>query len=77
MSLLLPDPRPRMGLDQRGAAERLRGRGGADFDQAEMLGADESYCPGLTSRGGTVVGAQRSAVEALGDQDDPPAHPRS
>jgi len=70
MTLLLPDPSPRMGLDQRGAAERLRGRGGADLDQAEMLGVDESILAGAHQPGGgTVVGVQRPILEVLGDQD--------
>lgn len=72
MTLLFPDPRPRMGPEhaqrhpvlRRCVAVTLRRRGGVQLDRTEVLGADEAVLVGAhQSSGCTVVTVERKAIE--------------
>ena len=71
MSLLLPDPRPRMGLKQtqrRGYVDTCR-FGSVELDAAEVFGADEAVLVGADqSDGRAVVSVERTAIETLCDE---------
>ena len=76
MSLLLPDPRPRMGLEQtqphvddrRGVIVLAR-PGAVELDAAEVLGADKAVLVGADqSCRRTMVTVERTAVETVCDE---------
>ena len=76
MTFFLPDPRPRMGLEQtqphvddrRGVIVLAR-LGGVELDAAEVLGADEAVLVGADqSCRRTMVTAERTAVETVCDE---------
>ena len=71
MTLLLPDPRPRMGLEQ---PQRWRcvdtcRFGGVELDAAEVLRADEAVLVGADQSGGrAMVTVEWKAIETLCDE---------
>ncbi len=76
MTLLPPDPRPRMGLEQtqphvddrRGVIVLAR-PGGVELDAAEVLGADKAVLVGADqSCRRTMVTVERTAVETVCDE---------
>ena len=76
MTLLLADPRPRMGLEQtqphvddrRGVIVLAR-LGGVELDAAEVLGADKAVLVGADqSCRRTMVTVERTAVETVCDE---------
>ncbi len=71
MTLLLPDPRPRMGLEQthrRRCVDACR-FGGVELDAAEVFGADEAVLVGADQSGRrAVVAVERTAIETLCDE---------
>ena len=71
MPLLLPDPRPRMGLEQtqrRRCVDACR-LGGVELDPAEVLGTDEAVLVGADQSGRrAMVTVERTAIETLCDE---------
>src|SRR2546427_12102113 len=76
MTLLLPDPRPRMGLEQmqpqvddrRGVVVLAR-LGGVELDAAEVLGTDEPVLVGADQPGRrAMLTVERTAIETLCDE---------
>src|SRR4051794_106532 len=76
MTLLLPDPRPFMGLEQlqaclddRGGVVFLRGLGRVELYAAEVLGADEAVLVGADQSGRrAMVAVERTPVEMFCDE---------
>ena len=71
MTLLLPDPRPRMGLEQtqrRRYVDTCR-FGGVELDAAEVFGADEAVLVGTDQSGRrAMVIVERTPIETLCDE---------
>ena len=71
MTLLLPDPRPRVGLEQpqRTRSVDARRLGRVELDTAEVLCADIAVLVRAYQSGRrTVVAVERTTVETVGDQ---------
>ncbi len=71
MTLLLPDPRPRMGLEQthrRRCVDTCR-LGGVELDPAEVFGTDEAVLVGADqSSRRAMVTVERTTIETLCDE---------